>query len=176
MIYGVPVVVQSLSHVRLFATPWTAAHQAFLSFSIAQSLLKLMSIDSVMPFNHLILCHPLLLLLSIFPALGSFPVSWLFASGGQNTGASVSASVLPVNIQGWFPLGLTSLISLLTKGLSRGLLQHHSSKESVFPCSSFFMVQLSHLYMTTKKTMLWLYGPLLAKWCLCFLICSVGLS
>ena len=100
MIYGVPVVVQSLSHVRLFATPWTAAHQAFLSFSIAQSLLKLMSIDSVMPFNHLILCHPLLLLLSIFPALGSFPVSWLFASGGQNTGASVSASVLPVHIQG----------------------------------------------------------------------------
>ena len=120
MIYGVPVVVQSLSHVRLFATPWTTARQAFLSFSIAQSLLKLMSIESVMPFNHLILCHPLLLLLSIFPALGSFPVSWLFASGGQSTGASVSALVLPVNIQGWFPLGLTSLISLLTKGLSRG--------------------------------------------------------
>ena len=100
MIYGVPVVVQALSHVRLFATPWTEARQAFLSYSIAQSLFKLMSIESVMPFNHLILCHPLLLLLSIFPALGSFPVSWLFASGGQSTGASVSASVLAVNIQG----------------------------------------------------------------------------
>ena len=78
-----------------------------------------MSIESVMPSNHLILCRPLLLPPSIFPESGSFPVCWLFTSGGQSIGASASASVLPVNIQGWFLLGLTGLIFLLSKGLSR---------------------------------------------------------
>ena len=112
------VVVQSLSHVQLFATPWTAACQASLSFTMAQSWLKLMSIESVMPSNHLILCHPFLLLPSFFPRVFS-RVSWLFASCGQSIGASVSESVLPGNIQGLFPLGLTGLISLLSKGLSR---------------------------------------------------------
>ena len=112
-------VVQSLSHVWLFVTPWTATHQASLSFTISGSLLKLMSIESVMPSNHLILCHPFLLPLSIFPSTGSFPVNWLFASGGQNTEASASASVPPMNIQVWFPLGLTYLITLLSKGPSR---------------------------------------------------------
>ena len=107
------------NHVQLFATPWTAAHQASLSFTMSQSLLKLMSIDSVMPSNHLSLCCPLLLLPSIFPASGSLPMSWLFASRGQSIRASASALVLPMNIQGWFPLGLTGLISLLFKGLSR---------------------------------------------------------
>ena len=77
------------------------------------------SIESVMPSNHLILCHPLLLLPSIFPASGSFPVSWLFTSGDQSIGASTSASVLPMNIQDWFPLGWTGLIFLLSKGFSR---------------------------------------------------------
>ena len=90
------VVVQSLSHVQLFATPWTAAHQASLSFTISRSLLKLMSIESVMPSNHLLLCCPL----QCFPASGSFPVIQFFASGGQSIGASASASVLPMNIQG----------------------------------------------------------------------------
>ena len=88
---------------------------------------------------------------SIFPASGSFPMSWLFASGGQSIRASASASVLPVCIQGWFPLGLTGLISLLSKRLS-SLLQHHNSKASVLQSSAFFMVPLSHLYMTTGKT------------------------
>ena len=111
--------VQWLSRVRLFATPWTAAHQASLSFTISRSLLKFTSIESVMSSNHLILCHPLLLLPSVFPASESFPMSQLFTSGGQSIGASASASVLPVNIQGWFPLGLTGLISLLSKGLSK---------------------------------------------------------
>ena len=106
----------SLSRVRLFATPWTAAQQASPSFTISQSLLRLMSIELVMPFNHLILCCPLLLLPSIFPR--SFPISCLFASGGQSTGASTLASVFPMNIQDWFPLGLTGLISLQYKGLS----------------------------------------------------------
>ena len=97
--------------------PGTAAHQASLSFTISQSLLKLMSIEPMMPSNHLILCHPLFLLPSIFPAPESFAMTRLFASGVQNIGASASASVLPVNIQGWFPLGWTGLISLQFKGL-----------------------------------------------------------
>ena len=94
------VIVQSLSCVQLFATPWSAAHQASLSFTISWSLLKLMSTESVMPFNHLVLCHPLSLI-SIFPSIGKciFPVNRLFASGGQSTRASASASVPPVNIQ-----------------------------------------------------------------------------
>ena len=101
--------VQSLSRVRLCVTPQTAAQWASLLFTHSQSLLKLMSIELVMPCKHVILCHPLLLLPSIFPASGSFPVSQLFASGGQDIGAS--APVLPMNIQDWFPLGLTGLIS-----------------------------------------------------------------
>ena len=109
--------VQSLNCVQLFATPWTAAHQAFLFFTISWSLLKLMSTESVMPSNHLILCCPLLLLPSSFPASGSFPMKQLFASGGQHIGALIS--VLPMNIQDWFPLGLIGLISLESKGLSR---------------------------------------------------------
>ena len=103
-----------------------------------------------MPSNYLILCCPLFLLPQSVPTSGSFLMSQFFASGGQSIGVSVSASVLPVNIQDWFPLGLTGLISLLSKGL-KSLLQHHSSKASVLPCSAFFMVQLSHLYMTTRK-------------------------
>ena len=92
-------VVQSLSHVGLFATPWTAAYQPSLSFTISQHLLKFISIDSVMPSNHLILCHPLLLLPSIFPSSRVFLMSQLFASGGQTIGVSASTSVLPMNTQ-----------------------------------------------------------------------------
>ena len=93
-------------------TPWTIACQVSLSITSTQSLLKLMSIESVMPPNHLLLCHPLLLLPLIFPSIRSFPVSWFFPSGSQSIGASVSASVLPKNIQGWSPLGLAGMISL----------------------------------------------------------------
>ena len=114
------VAVQFLSRVSLFATPWTAAHQASLSITISWSFLKLMSIEQVMPSNYLILCRPLLLLPSIFPIIRFFfPMSQLFASSGQSIGTSALASVLPVNIQGWFPLRLTGLISLLSKRLSR---------------------------------------------------------
>ena len=111
--------VQSLSHVRLFATPWTIACQASLSITNSPSLLKLMSIESVMPSNHLILCHPLLLLPSTFPTSGSLQVSWFFPLGGQSIGVSASASVLPMNIQDWFPSEWTGWISLQSKGLSR---------------------------------------------------------
>ena len=114
MITGGFVVVQSVSRVQCFATPWTATRQASLSFTISPSLFKLMSFELVLPSSHLILSCPLLLLPSIFPS-----IRWLFASGGQSIGALASASVLPMNIQGWFPLELTSLISLLSKGLSR---------------------------------------------------------
>ena len=114
------IVVQSLSPVQFFMTPWTEAHQASLCFTISLSLLKLMSIESMMPPKHLILCRPPFPpCLQSFSESGSFPVGWLLASGGQGIGASASASVLPMNIQGWFHLGLTGWISLQSKGLSR---------------------------------------------------------
>ena len=99
--------------------------------------------------NHLSLCCPFLLLPSVFPSIRVFSMSRLFLSGGQSIGASTSASVLPMNTQGCFPLGLTGL--MLSKELSR-VLQHHSSKASVLWGSAFFMVQLLHPYMTTRKT------------------------
>ena len=140
--------VQLLSRVRLFATRGTAARQASLSITNSQSLLKLMSTESVMSSNCLILSPP------SPPALNlsqdqSFPMSWPFASGGQMITAS--ASVLQVNIQGWLPLGLTGLISLLSKRL-KSLLHHHSLQVSILQCSAFFMVQLSYPYLTTGKT------------------------
>ena len=113
------VVVQLLSHVQLFEIPWTAARQASLSITISQSLLKLWPLSrwchpiissSVIPFSS----HP-----QSFPASGSYQVSQLFPSGGQSIESSASASVLPMNIQGWFPLGWTGWISLQSKGLSR---------------------------------------------------------
>jgi len=108
-----------------------------------------MSIELVMPSNHLILCHSLLLLPLIFPIIRVFFLkSWLFASGDQSIRASASASILPMNIQGWFPLGLTALIFLLYKSL----IQNHSSEASILWCSAFFMVQVSHLFMTTGNT------------------------
>ena len=113
------VVFQSLSCVQLCVTQWIAARQASLSFTMSQSLLKFMSIESMMPSNHLILCHPIFLLTQSCSASGSFPVSWLFASGGQSIGVCTSASVLLMNIQGWFPLGLTGLISLQSKWFLR---------------------------------------------------------
>ena len=105
-----------LSHVWLFATPGTAACQASLSITNSQSLLKLMSIESVMPSNHFIFCCPLLLLSSIFPNIRVFSVLCI---RWQKYWSSVSASVHPMNIQDWFPLGLTGWISLQSKGLSR---------------------------------------------------------
>jgi len=140
---------RSFVSVWCFATPWTAALQASLSIiTNSWSLLKLMSIKSVMPSNHLILCHPLLLP-SVFPRIRAFPMSQFFTSGGQNIGASVL--VLPMNIQDW-SLGLTGLISLQSKGTLKSLLQHHGSKVSIVWGSAFLVVQLSHPYMTTGKT------------------------
>ena len=147
--------IQLLSCVQLFVTPWTAACQASLSITNSQSLLKLMSIELVMPSNHVILCRPLLLLPSIFPSVRVFQMSQLFASGGQRIGVSASTSVLPMNTNEHprlvsFRMDWSDLLAV--QGTLKILLQHHSSKVSVFQCSAFFMVQLSHLYITTGKT------------------------
>ena len=122
-------------------TPWTAALPASLSFTVSWSLFKLISIESLM-LSSSSSAALFSSCLQSFPASGSFPMSQLFASGGQSIGTSTSASVLPVNFQGWFPLGLTGLISLLSKGLS-SLLQHHSAKASILQLSAFYMVQLT---------------------------------
>ena len=134
--------------VRLFATPWTAACQASLSITNSRSLFRLMSIESVMSSNHLTLCHSLLLLPSIFPRISVFPMSWLFASAGQSIEDSTSSSVLPVNIQGWFPVGLTSLISFQSKGLSRVF------SSTTFWKHQFFGAQLS--LWSSSHTCTWL--------------------
>ena len=141
------VVVQLLNCVQLFATPWTAACQGSLSFIISQSLLRLMSFESVMPSNHLILCCPLLLLPSIFPSISEsvlhirWPKYWSFSfsiSPSNEYSGLVSFRI------DWFDL-------LAVQGTLKSFLQHHSSKASIFWCSAFFMVRLSHPYMTTKK-------------------------
>ena len=124
---------------------------ASLSFPISWSLLKLMSIELVMPSNHLILCHPFIFCLQSFPASGSFPMSWLFASGRQSIGASASALALSVNIQGWFPLGLPGLISLMFKGLSR-VFSNTTVLRHQFFGTQLLYCQLSHSYTTTGKT------------------------
>ena len=130
--------------------PWSAVRQTSLSITNCQSPPKPMSIESVMPSNYLILCHPLLP--SIFPSIRVFsnesalPIRW------PSIGVSASTSVLPMNTQHWSPLGWTGWISLQSKGLSR-ILQHHSSKASILWHSAFFIVQLSHPYMTTEKTL-----------------------
>ena len=163
------IVVQSLSCVGLFETPWTAAHQASLSFTIFQTLLKLMSIESAMPSNHLILCHSFFSCPQFSPASGCFPMSWLFASGGQSIRAS--ASVIPLNIQGWFPLWLTGFVSLLSKGLSEVFFSTTIRKYQFFSTQPSLW---SNSYICTwllEKPQLWLDGPLSASWCLCFLIC-----
>ena len=144
--------VQSLSCVQLFATPWTSARQASLSITNSRSLPKLMSIESVMPSNHLIFCHPLLLLPSIFPSIRVFsnesalrirwPKYWSF-----------SFNISPTNEHtGLISFRMDWLDLLAVQGTLKSLLQHHSSKTSILPCSAFFLVQHSHPYMTTGKT------------------------
>ena len=139
--------VQSLSHVQLFATPWTATHQASLSITNSQSLLKLMSIKSVMSSNHLILCRPLLLPPSIFPSIRVFSKESVLRIRGPKYW-SFSFSLSPSK-------EYSGLISFRTEwfgfcaaqGTLKNLLQHHSSKPSLLWCSAFFIVQLSHPYM-----------------------------
>ena len=164
--------VQLLSCVWVFATPWTAAPQASLSITNSQSLPKLISIESVMSSNHLILCHPLLPP-SIFPSIRSFQMSQFFPSGGQSIG--VSASVFPMNTQDWFPLGWTGWIFLLSKGLSRTFSSTIVWKHQFFGTWPSLWSN-SHVYTwLVEKLQLWLHRPLSAKWCLWFLIYCLGL-
>ena len=135
--------VQLLSRVQDSATSWTAARQASLSFTISWSSLSLMSTESVMPSNRLILWCPLLLLPSIFHSIGSFPMSRFFASGGQSIGISASASVLPMNIQDWISFRMDWLDLTAVQDTLKSILQYHSSKASILQCSAFFTVQLS---------------------------------
>ena len=167
--------VQLLGCVWLFATPWTAACQAPLSFTNSQSLFKFMSTELVM-LSVSSSVAPFFFCLQYIPASGSFPISQLFSAGGQSTGASDSASVLEMNIQGWFPLGLIGLISLLPKGLSIQLWHPSTTiqKNQLFLASS--ITRLSRPEMTTGKNIAWPHGPLLAKRSLWFLIHCLGLS
>ena len=144
------VVVQSLSRVWLFATPRTAACQASLSLTISWNLPKFMFIESVIPSNHLMLFLPLLLP-SILPSIRVFSSESVLHISGQSIGVSASASVLPVNIQNWISFRMDWLDLLAVQGTLKSLLQHYSLKASILQCSAFFMVQLSHPYMTTRK-------------------------
>ena len=135
---------------QLFASPWIAARHASLCITNSRSLLKLLSIDLVMPSNHLVLCRPLLL--SVFPSIRVFSSEWVLRVRWPkywNLTFNISSSV---NIQDWFSLGLTGLISLQSKGLSRGFSSTTVQKHQFFGRSAFFMIQLSHLYMITGKT------------------------
>ena len=143
--------VQLLSHVRLFATPWTAAHQASLSITDSWSLLKLMSIELVMPSNHLILCCPLLLPPSIFPSIRVFSSESVLCIRWPKL--SFSFSISPFNEYSGLISFRTDWLDLLeVQGTLKSLLQHHSLKVSILWHSAFFIVQLSHPYMTTGKT------------------------
>ena len=141
--------VQSLSHVRLFATPWTAAHQASLSITNSWSTLKLMSIESVMPSSHLILCRPLLLLPPIPPSITVFSNGQLFAWGSQSTGLSTLASFLPKNTQDWSPLEWTGWFSLQCKGLSRVFSNTTVQKHQFFSAMQIYKLW-SILQLRTK--------------------------
>ena len=144
--------VQLLSHVRLFATPWIAARQASLFITNSQSLLKLMSIELVLPFNHFILCGPFLLPPSIFPSIRGFPNESVLCIRWPKYW-SFSFSISPSNeYSGMLSFRLDWLDLLAVQGTPKSLLQHHSSKASILQCSAFFIVQLSHPYMTTGKT------------------------
>ena len=144
-------VLQSLSCVWLFVTPWNAAHQASLSFAISWSLLRLMSTEPVMPSKHLILCHPLLLP-SIFPSIRVFSnESTLHIRWPKY--CSFSFNISPSNeYSGLISLRIDYLDLLAVQGTLKSLLQSQGSKASILWCSAFLMVQLSHLYMTTGKT------------------------
>ena len=144
------IIVQSLCHVWLFVTPWTTACQAFLSFTVSQSLLKLLPTESVMPSSYLILCCPLLLLPSVFPKIRVFsnesalrirwPKYWSFSISPSNE----YSGLISFRIN-WFDL-------LAAQGTLKSLLQYHSSKASILQHSAIFMVQFLHPYMTTRKT------------------------
>ena len=168
------LIIQSVSCVRLFATPWTAACQASLSNTNSWSLLKLMSIQLVMPSNHFIFCGSHFLLPSIFPRIRVFsnesalcirwPKYWSFSISPSNEHSGLISFRMD-----WLDL-------LAVQGTLKSLYQHHISKASILHCSAFFIVQLSHPYTTTGKTIALTRRPLLAKQWLYFLMCLETMS
>ena len=170
------VVVQSLNHSQLFANPWTTVLQTSLSFTISQILVKLISIELVMPSNHLILCHPLLLLSSLFPRIRIFsneltlgirwPNCWELQLQHQSFQWIFRLIFFRIK---WFYL-------LEVQGTLKSLLQHYISKASILHHSAFFMVHLSHPYITTGKTIALTQQNFVSKQCLRFFICCLGLS
>ena len=169
------VIFQSVSHVWLFVISYTATCKVPLSFTISQSVLKVMSTESMMLSNHLILCHSLF----IFPCLSQHQglFQWVSSSppGGQSIGASASASVFPMNIQWWFPLVLTGLISLLSKWLSR-VFSNTTIQKYQFFSTQISLWSNSHICTwILEKPELWLYGLWFTKWYLYFSICCLAL-
>ena len=165
-----------LSRVRLFATPWSAAGQAYLSITNSRSLPTLMFIQSVMPFNHLILCRPVLFPPSIFPSIrvssdeSVLPIRW-------PKYWSFSLNITPSNKHsGLISLRMDWLDLLAVQGTLKSLLQHHCSKASVLPRSAFFIVQLSHPYMTTGKTIALTGWTFVSKVMSLLFICCLGWS
>ena len=162
--------VQSLSRVRLFATPWTAAHQASLSITNSQSQPKLIFIELVIPSNHLIVCLPFLLLPSIIPSL----FKWVALHIRWEKYWSFSFNISPSNEHpGLISLRLDWLALLAVQGTLKSLLQHHSSKASILQHSAFFIVQLSHSYMTTGKTIALTRWTFVGKIMFLLLICCL---
>ena len=143
--------VKSLSHVRLFATPWTAACQATLSITNSQSPPKHMSIESLMPSNHLILCHPLLLLPSIFPSIRVFSNESILPIGWPKYWSFSFNISLTNEHPGLISFRMDWLDPLTVQGTLKSLLQHHSSKASILRHSAFFIIQLSHPYMILEE-------------------------
>ena len=168
--------VQSLSRVRLFVSPWTTARQGSLSITNSQSLPKLMSIQSVMPSNHLILCRPLLLLPSIFPSIRVFSNESALCIRWSKYW-SFSFNICPSNKHsGLISFRMDWLDFLAVQGTLKSFLQCHSPKASILPHSAFFIVQLSHPYMTTRKTIALTKADLCWQSNVCFLICCLGWS
>ena len=168
--------VQSLSHVRLIATPWTTAHQASLSIANSWSRPKPMSIELVMASNHLILCRTLLLLPPIPPSIRVFSNESALHVSWQKY-LSLSFNISPSNEHpGLISFRMDMLNLFAVQGTLKSLLQYHSSKASILWYSAFFLVQLSHPYMNTGKTIVLTTKTFLIKWCLCFLTCCLGWS
>ena len=168
--------IQSLSLVWLFVTPWTAAHQASLSITNSQSSPRLISIESVMPSNQLILCHPLLFLPSVFPSIRIFSSgSLLHVRWPKYWSFSFSIS-LSNEHSGLISFRMDWLDLLAVQGTLESLLQHHSSKASVLQCSAFFIDQLSHPYMTTGKTIPLTRWTFVGKVMSLILTCCLGWS
>ena len=168
--------VQLLSRVRLFVTQWIVARQASLSITNSRSSPRLMSIESVMPSSHLILCHPLLLLPSIFPSIRVFSNESALWSRWPKYWSFIF-NISPSNEHpGLISFRMDWLDLLTVQGTLKSLLQHQSSKASILRHSAFFIIQLSHPYVTTGKTIALTRWTFVGKVCLCFLICCLDSS